>query len=430
MSKKLNPQRLTLNAIKDHLSDELLFLITCCQTELSVEDKEFIHSYLNTSLQSADSCSSLNAERLTLNALISLANQHGILSLVYKTIKNLSPHTEEPSNSPCSSLNIERLTLNPEILTELKAHYMSISQRNMLMSAELIHIMNLFKENQIQALAFKGPTLASTAYKDITLRQFADLDILIKPKDLLIASQLLVENGFTPRVTLEYLTNKDFLDCNHDISFYKNITVELHWRLFEKQLLVQFDPKLIWTEKETVTIQNQDIQIPGITNLLIYLCIHGSKHAWERLEWIVDIDRLIRTNPNLNFQMLFERSMLLDAEHLVLLGIDLSHKLFDTPLPESILKEIENNQKVHELRKIIFSYLKENILGDIGGKAYYRKLTYFRMQIQKNLWRKVKYFYRNTIQINSSDIEESTPEKHSILHYYIKRLIRLIRIYT
>ena len=50
----------------------------------------------------------------------------------------------------------------------------------MLMSAELIRIMKLLEKNDIKALAFKGPVLSQMVYGDITLRQYVDLDVLIR----------------------------------------------------------------------------------------------------------------------------------------------------------------------------------------------------------------------------------------------------------
>jgi len=146
------------NPSTTHLNNELKFLIACCQTEPSEKDINFIHSYLN-------------AERSTMKALIPLVNQHGILPLVYKIIKNLS-QGDDPHSSRNTS-HVTLLELNSDtpvvktkegcstLLSELKAHYMSIVQRNMLMTSELIRIMYLLRENNIEALAFKGPTLSN-----------------------------------------------------------------------------------------------------------------------------------------------------------------------------------------------------------------------------------------------------------------------------
>ncbi len=132
--------------IANQLNDELRFLVACCQSEPSGSDIEFIQNSLST---------------IDYQVLTTLASRHGILPLVYKTLKKLTEN---------SDLNAQSSTLNA-MLSELKVQYLGIVQRNMLMSAELIRIMKLLEENGIEALAFKGPTLAQMAYGDITLRQ-------------------------------------------------------------------------------------------------------------------------------------------------------------------------------------------------------------------------------------------------------------------
>ena len=133
------------------LNDNLKFLIACSQTEPTENNIKFIEQFLSS---------------IDIQKLIPLAIGHGILPLVYKTLKYLGT---------------KHLMVNTEILSELKAHYMDISQRNMLKSAELIRIMKLLAENDIEVLAFKGPALAQMAYGNITLRQYADLAHLHHP---------------------------------------------------------------------------------------------------------------------------------------------------------------------------------------------------------------------------------------------------------
>jgi len=76
----------------------------------------------------------------------------------------------------------------------MKTENIEIAKTNMLMTSELIMLMKLFEENNIEAIAFKGPTLSQMAYGNLTLRQYADLDILIDEKDLQKSINLLSSN--------------------------------------------------------------------------------------------------------------------------------------------------------------------------------------------------------------------------------------------
>ncbi len=53
----------------------------------------------------------------------------------------------------------------------------------MMMTAELKAVMGWLEAGDVPAIAYKGPTLAAWAYGDIALREFCDLDILVRPSD-------------------------------------------------------------------------------------------------------------------------------------------------------------------------------------------------------------------------------------------------------
>ena len=292
-------------------------------------------------------CSYLNAERLDLNTLIGLANQHGILPLVYKTIKNLQSHS--------SSLNTQHVTLSAEILTELKAHYMSISQRNMLMSAELIKIMNLLKENSIEALAFKGPALSQIAYGDITLRQFGDLDILVKKEDIYKIDTLLKARGYQRVLKLSPVQEKVYIQNAQDLGFChpkSGLHFEMHWSLLNEDYPMQIDLGTIWENPQTVKINQQEIKTFPTQELLPYLCIHGSKHLWERIEWIKDIDLLIR-KEDIDWEKIVKKVEGSGFEVMIYLGLSLAMRLFETPLPKQITDHISDMKILNTLSDFV-----------------------------------------------------------------------------
>ena len=214
------------------ISDEIRFLIACCQTDPSKDDINFIHSYPaapNTDYSSSQSDTETSFLTPHSSFLIPLASRHGVLPLIYKTLKSLS----QSNNS-----NHKSLITNHEILSAFKQQYLNIAQRNMLMSAELIRIMKLLRENDIEALAFKGPALSQMAYGDITLRQYVDLDILVDENDAFKAGKLMSENGHTAVLPLKILKNKTCLHTAKDFSLMSKsggVHTELHWRLFEKK---------------------------------------------------------------------------------------------------------------------------------------------------------------------------------------------------
>ena len=54
-------------------------------------------------------------------------------------------------------------------------------------------------------MAFRGPVLAERLYGDITARQFADVDLLVKPHDVQAVGDFLVGDGYRPQFSLDRL---------------------------------------------------------------------------------------------------------------------------------------------------------------------------------------------------------------------------------
>jgi hypothetical protein len=395
-----SPSTIDARPSTELLSNEIKFLIACCQTNLTEEDTEYILSYLNH-------------QDLDTNTLIRLANQHGISPLVYKTLK---------------SLKAEHLTLNAEILTELKAHYMGISQKNMLMSAELLRIMKLLEKNGIESLAFKGPSLSQMAYGDITLRQFGDLDILIKKKDRSKMMDLLIQENYIPEIDLGQGTKETFFNCVNVIGLYKKTTrilVEVHWELLSKNYAIDWKEESLWSKKEYIHINNKEISVLPTEQLLLYLCAHGSKHLFERLEWICDIDRAVKSSPCIDWEFLINEAEKLGVKRMLYLGLGLSQQFFSLELPEIIQKGIAQDKEIPKLiSKVIEVNFKKT---SQQGKSYSSFGLLWSMR--ENLSDQLRFAWRGLFAPKFDDFVFIQLPKHLAFLYPVVRPYRLLTKY-
>ena len=331
------------------------------------------------------------------HTFIDLAYTHGIFPVVYKVLKNYAEFIPQ------------------EIMHSMKISNMSIVKENMLMSAELIKVMKLLEEHNIKAIAFKGPTLAQLAYGDITLRQYCDLDILIQAKSLQKSYAILLDT-YSVQTKLQYLDNDLYIDKLNDVNFFNksnNILIELHWNLFQKQ----FSNTLLFADilksSQKVKIQGYEFSIFSNEVLLLYLCIHGSKHCWERISWILDIDKIIRKNPNLNWDLIEKMAKELQCENMLHLGLSQSEKLFHTPLNY----EYKSNKKLN-------LYIEENFeklpLSKTEFSINYNSFK-FRYMLQDNFTSKIRYLLRTIFPINAQDVTfVQLPTKLYFLYYLIK----------
>lgn len=383
-------------SLENRLNHQLKLLIACCQTELSQTNIKFIHSYVNDA-------------QLPVDTLINLANQHGILPLVYKSIKKIN------KDFPLTSQN--------QLLQKLKLHYQSIVQRNMLMSAELIHITNLLKDHSIEVIAFKGPTLSHMAYGDITLRQYSDLDILIPEKHLFDAASILETHSYQLYGSINFLKDPTWIALSKDMMLIHNkkkIILEMHWRLFHNTFAKHSNTINLWNKTETIKINQNNILTLNKNLLLAYLCIHGSRHLWERIEWIVDIDRLIKTKE-IEWNEVLHIAKQFQSKTMLQLGISLSKRLLNTILPDTIDQMIID-KKIKKLTSITLELLEHPLPKQPSTSDVIRRKS-IHASMQDTFYAKIKYWKNVFFQKNYTQVlAENKPNKNTSLVSMIRPL--------
>ena len=392
---------------KTDLSNELKLLIACCQTEPSEEEIDFIKNSLFT-MPRQEMPLVCNQQLLTTMAL-----SHGVLPLVYKTIKKLSSSVQRPAS---------------EIVSAFKQQYLNIAQRNMLMSAELISIMQLLQKNGIESLAFKGPTLSKIAYGDITLRQFGDLDILIRKRARFQMMDLLLKEQYIPEIDLKEGTKETFFNSVNVIAFYNESTgvrIEVHWELLSRNYAIDWEEKSLWDKQEHTRINHKEIPVLVLEEQLLYLSAHGAKHLFERLEWICDIDRSIRVNPNIDWQYLLNKAEKLGIKRMLYLGLALSQQFFGLELPEIIKKNIAQDK---EIPKLISKVIEINFSKTSQeGKSYSTFGLLWGMR--ENLSDQLRFAWRGLFASKFDDFKYIQLPKYLAFLYPIVRPYRLITKY-
>jgi hypothetical protein len=216
-----------------------------------------------------------------------LAYSHGIFPLVYRSLKEFQQ------------------LIPDDIFIRMKQHYMDIVKQNMLMTSELMKVVKILEENNIESISFKGPVLSQLAYGDVVSRQYCDLDILVDENNIDKVCNLLKEKNyqFDELLFKKIFENKSIF---HDITIYKEniVNIEFHWRLFSDEYKTDFTSLNLNDYVTYSSISNIQLKIFKNELTLLYLSIHGTKHNWERVEWLVDIVKLVE-NTQLNWNEVF-----------------------------------------------------------------------------------------------------------------------------
>jgi hypothetical protein len=199
-------------------------------------------------------------------------------------------------------------------------------RQNRLMAAELAALLTVLAREGIDAIPYKGPALAEELYGDVGLRQFGDLDILVAPGSVLRAKSLLETRGYTSEFPLTPATEQAFLHASAQYHFAmarvdRSVVVELHWRI---------DPDIAIEPGE------RSARAFSPDELLLVLLIHGSKHRWSSLGWVVDVAEALRRGK-LDWASIEARARSLRCERRVALGLLLANRLLQAPVPADVL---------------------------------------------------------------------------------------------
>lgn len=217
--------------------------------------------------------------------------------------------------------------------------------RNLSLTNSLVSILKQFDERGIRALPYKGPALSERIYADFSLRQARDIDILVRPEDLLDAEDVLLERGFEPRRELteeqKRLVSKY---GRHRTMKKEGAIVELHPRIS------RFDPPFevssLLDRAGFVTLDGESIPAIRPIDTLLILSVHGTRHLWHQLKWICDIAYLIQ-NQRFDWTTVLEAAKRRNCYRRVVLGCRLATTILGVKLPDVV------HSKFHDIQPLI-----------------------------------------------------------------------------
>lgn len=224
------------------------------------------------------------------------------------------------------------------VIVELWGEAASIAQRNAVLARELGRIARLLESHGIRVVPYKGPTLALAAYADLSMREFGDLDLLLAREDVPRARDLLCDCGYVPEYPLAPGIEAALLESRlqyHLVvrSRAQGHPVELHWKTDPDFPVERLDDAAWWDGMGHVTVQGEALRTLAPEELLLVLCLHGAKHRWESLGWLVDVAELLRRGGALDWDRIARRARELDCPRRAGLGLHLANALLDAPLP-------------------------------------------------------------------------------------------------
>ena len=273
------------------------------------------------------------------------------------------------------------LSLHEAVPAAVQAELSSYTRRNtvhnLLLSNALLELLSTLREQDIKAVPYKGPVLAATAYGDVSLRSFKDLDVIVRPKDFGQAATILETLGYAP-------THDDPTGHFHSSFVHSKtgVMLELHHDVLRRSVFwTPLTVKKLWLRLREVSFLGKSVYGFSPEDTLLLLCLHGSSHAWQGLTWIGDVAEYIRAQPNLDWKTFLQTAARARLLRMTLLGLRLAHDVLDAPLPKSIMQVLNADPKLQPLSHTVIARMSRRTATDEATLTYRLQL-----QLRSGFW--------------------------------------------
>ncbi len=269
--------------------------------------------------------------------VVQTAHSHAMTPLLHRHLTSLCPDL-----------------VPPEVLGDLGARVEENTWRSLFLTGELICLLAVFEAHDILAIPYKGPTLAAAAYGNVALRQYCDLDILVPPRDVPRSRELLAAEGYSyrPQAPLTRAQEAVLLRFPGELLFAREdgrAKVDLHWTLTPKHFPWPINADRLQPRLQPTALGGATVPTLAPEDLLLVLCVHNSKHRWDRLSWIADVAELVRAHERLDWDRLLAQARAWGGARMLYLGLHLASDLLGAPLPAHVARAIAEDAMVPEL---------------------------------------------------------------------------------
>jgi hypothetical protein len=294
--------------------------------------------------------------------VLATASSHGVLALLAQNLQSIGPG----------------LAPSP-VVSKLEQENQQNTERCLALAGELTRIVSALTAHGISSISFKGPTLALMAYGDLGLRQFSDLDILVRRDDVAVVKETLAESGFAPATKLSGAQETALLRFDNAYGFRNghDVLLDVHWRFAPAYFGLELETEDMWQRREAVRIGTSTLFTLSAEDLLLVLCCHGFTHLWTRLGWICDISSLIERRNDLDWNYVLETSKAAGVGRILRLGLLLANDLMGTPELAEAVSETKPDAILRSTADQIWNQLfsqSEKPVGIIDSVIFHMKM--------------------------------------------------------
>lgn len=305
-----------------------------------------------------------------------MSKKHSYITPEFQLILSIVSNLVLKTNHPLPIVNVDNKILfgliaknnlsalisnNSHLFPELKSLEEPLQRRgkkslnkNLLLQADLLKIIDLSISNNINLLFFKGHPINEVIYDVTHERTSTDVDIFVAIEELQKMENILLENQFVidrPNFQMNQKQFELFEKIENEKSYFspKKTCLDVHFKLFKNPHLL----KLPNDENEYIIesrYYNRKIKRFSNAYTLIFLILHGKMHEWEKMIWLIDIVKLTQKMSGEELELAFKIAKENKIVDTFVGTYALCNTAFNFPVPEIISNKVGNKHALYVIQ--------------------------------------------------------------------------------
>lgn len=273
-------------------------------------------------------------EHVDEHAFLSCASRHQIDGLCHWQLRRLA--RDEPAV-------VEHV---PDGITHgLRRAYAHHTLRNESLKRDLREVAAALASAGIQALVFKGPWLAFSAYPAPGARPIDDIDLGVNEADYLGTLDALERVGYRPisvaPASAELALRQAHFRRQIRLAAPGRRPVEIHFRMINVGPPTPVE-HWVWDRHRTLSLGDREIGVPGPEAMVLHLALHATQHGFSVLRLLYDLRFALESCAGeLDEDDLIDRARSLHCGAAMHFALLLAGDLAGAPPPRRVLQELK-----------------------------------------------------------------------------------------
>jgi hypothetical protein len=251
-----------------------------------------------------------------------------------------------------------------------------VAARTLRQTRRLGELVSALGDTGVRAMPYKGPALSLQLYGDLALRQSVDLDLVVPRAAYPRARDVLSRHGLPPRTGHSWRQERAlFAWLGHAPFGRGDDFVELHWRFADRRFPFALDADRALDRARPTIVAGRTLPLMAPDDLLVTLAMHGTRHLYERLEWLAGVTHLLASTSG-EAARLAEHAASLRARRMLAVSVHLAGRVLAWPIGDAWRHELARDPESAAIAARMAAELEAHELEDqpwLAGAALLRR---------------------------------------------------------